>query len=110
GRASAPRACRSGKIAPSARAAELGLDRLIGARGGRELGERELEHVVAFLSAPVAAVRDTEVRDDLRLVLLVAELPENGRGFFEQADRPAVVAGMTQRQGHVALRQRDGMP
>src|SRR5439155_6745420 len=63
----------------------------------------------AFLSTAVASVRDAEVGDDLRLVLLVAELAEDRSRFFEQTDRPAVVAGMTQREGHIALRQCDSL-
>src|ERR671937_2379257 len=90
--------------------AKLCLDRLILAGGWGQLAERELEHVVAFLPTPVASVREAEVGDDLRLVLLVTELAERRCGFLEQTDCPVVVAGMTQRESQVALGQCDSLP
>lgn len=45
-----------GECRSSARAAELGLDLVVGARGGRELRERQPEHVVCLFAAAVTAM------------------------------------------------------
>jgi hypothetical protein len=92
----------------SARAAGLGLDLVLRGRGGRQLRRRQLEHVVRLFAATVTAVREAEVRHDLSFDLVVAELAENRRGFFEERDCRGVVAVVADRERKVVQRQRDG--
>src|SRR3954452_729907 len=110
--AASPAAARTRRVIPgeaaSAGAAELGLDRVVGARLGIELRERKLEDVVRLLVSALPAMGDAEIGHDLRLVLLVAEVAQRRGGLLEEADRPVVVAGVAQGERQVGLRQRDG--
>src|SRR6266511_2587752 len=92
----------------SARPADLCLDRFVGSRGRRQLGERELEYVLGLLVASLATMSESEVRDDPPFVLFFAELAQGRGSYFEERDCVAVVADVAQRERQVVLGQRDG--
>jgi hypothetical protein len=90
----------------SARAAELLLHATVGMGAGLKLVERRLQAGERLFPAAAAPVEEAEVRNDLALVMIVAQLAEDGGGLLEAVERALIVAGVAERQREVVERHR----
>jgi hypothetical protein len=66
-----------------------------------KLEERRLQARERLFPAAAAPVEKAEVCDDLALVVIVAQLADDGGGLLEAVERALVVAGMAERQREV---------
>jgi hypothetical protein len=68
-----------------------------------------VEEAHGLVTVPLAAIDDAEVGDDLRLVLLVAELPKDDTRLFQVLDRFSLSTALGERKGEAVERQRFGL-
>ena len=73
---------------------------------GLKLVERRLQAGERLFPAAAAPVEEAEVRNDLALVMIVAQLAEDGGGLLEAVERALIVAGVAERQREVVERHR----
>ena len=89
---------------------ELLLDVTVGGRFRRKLVESRGEQELGVILPTLTTTNETEVRDHLALVFLVAELAKEDESLLESLDRQGHAAGMNESECEVVERQRLGMP